>query len=190
MVEHRLKPLLPFGAATPRVDRFDGLTIAENADMALASLAGRRGRADDLDRACRDLFGVTMPGPGRSASGQTFTVIWTGPEQWFVEAPFATHEDIARILKDKLQDAASVTEQTDGWVRFDVTGARACDVFERLCALNVRQMQAGDASRTLIEHLGCLVICRGQSQQFSVLGPRSAARSLHHALTTAAMSAI
>ena len=185
-----LEPLLPLGAAIANVDRFEGLTITENANTALASLAGRRGRVADLNRACKDLFGVALPGPGRVASGQPYTVIWTGPEQWFVEAPFASHDDIARLLKDKLQDAASVTEQTDGWVRFEVTGARACDVFERLCALNVRRMQTGDASRTLIEHLGCLVICRRQSQEFSVLGPRSAARSLHHAIVTAAKSAI
>lgn len=190
MVEHRLKPVLPLGGTTARIDTFDGLTIVENADFALASLAGRHGRAADLDRACKELFAAALPGPGHAASGQTFTVFWTGPEQWFVEAPFATHEDIARILKAAVQDAGSVTEQTDGWVRFDVTGPRTCDVFERLCALDVRRMQTGDASRTLIEHLGCLVICRSQRHVFSVLGPRSAARSLHHALATAARSAI
>jgi sarcosine oxidase, subunit gamma len=190
VAEHRLKPRLSLSGAAPRVDLFDGLSITENGDRALASLAGRRGRADDLDRACKDLFGVALPGPGRAASGQTYTVTWTGPEQWFVEAPFATHEDIARILKDKLRDAASVTEQTDGWVRFDVIGPRACDVFERLCALNVRRMQTGDTSRTLIEHLGCLVICRKQSLEFSVLGLRSAADSLHHAMVTAAKGTI
>jgi sarcosine oxidase, subunit gamma len=190
VVEHRLKPLLPLGGAAPRVDRYDGLTISENADVALASLAGRRGQADNLDRACKDLFGTALPGPGCSASGQLYTVIWIGPEQWFVEAPFATHEDIARILKTVVKDAASVTEQTDGWARFDVAGPRACDVLERLCALNVRGMQTDDASRTLIEHLGCLVICRKQSLEFSVLGPGSAARSLHHAIVTVAQSAI
>jgi sarcosine oxidase, subunit gamma len=186
----RLKSLLPLGTVTPRVDRFDGLTMSENSDVALASLAGRRCQADNLDRACKDLFGAALPGPGSSSTGQTYTVIWTGPEQWFVEAPFATHENIAGILKDALQDAASVTEQTDGWARFDVAGPRACDVLERLCALNVRGMQKGHASRTLIEHLGCLVICRKQSLEFSVLGPRSTARALHHAIVTAAKSAI
>ncbi len=190
MVEHQLKSLLPLSTATPRVERFDGLCIVETAGLALASLAGRRGRTDELDRACWSLFGVAMPAPGRVASGPLYSVIWTGPEQWFVEAPLATHEDIARILKDKIRDAGSVTEQTDGWARFELTGPRACDVLERLCALNVRRMQTGDASRTLIDHLGCLVICRSQSQQFSVLGLRSAARSLHHALVTAAASAI
>ena len=48
-------------------------------------------------------------------------------------------------------------------------------------------MQPGDATRTVIEHLGTYVI-QG-TQGMTVLGPRSAAGSLHHALVTAARSA-
>jgi len=190
VADHRLKPLLPLGGDAPRVDTFDGFVLSENAGLALASLACRHGRAADFASATQALFGIAMPGPGRYVSAPPYGLIWTGPEQWFVEAPFASHEDIARILKDGLRDTASVTQQTDGWARFDVEGVRIADVFERLCALDMRRMQTGEATRTLIEHLGCLVICREAVRRFSVLGPRSAARSLHHALVSAATSAI
>jgi len=39
---------------------------------------------------------------------------------WFVEAPFDTHELIADLLRAALGDAASITEQTDAWVAFDL----------------------------------------------------------------------
>lgn len=190
MPEHRLKPQLSLAGATPRTDRFAGLTITENGSLALASLACRRGRDADFAAAAQSLFGFAMPGPGRFTSRPPFTAYWTGPGQWFVEAPFETHEEIARILKEKMQGTASVTEQTDGWARFDIEGARLADVFERLCGLDVRAMQAGDVSRTIIEHLGVLVACGIAGQRLSLLGPRSAARSLHHALVTAAKSAL
>lgn len=104
-----------------------------------------------------------------------------------VEAAFETHEDIVAALRPAFGDSASITEQTDAWVRFDLTGTGLAAVFERLCALDVRSMQPGDATRTVIEHLGTYVI-RG-TKGMTVLGPRSAAGSLHHALVTAARSA-
>lgn len=190
MVDHRLKPLLPLGGDAQQIDTFDGLTITESAELALASLACRQLRAAQFASASQALFGMAMPGPGKVASAAFYGVIWTGPEQWIVEAPVATHGDIANILKAGLGDAASVSEQTDGWVRFIAHGPRLADVFERLCALDIRRMQTGEATRTLIEHLGCLVICRESQRQLHILGPRSAARSLHHALVSAARSAL
>ena len=190
MPEHRLQPLLPLAGKSPRADTFDGLAITESANLAMASLTCRLGRSEDFARTALAVFGMAMPRPGLVKAQPPFAAIWIGPDQWLIEAPFDTHEDIARIVKDKMGGTASVTEQTDGWARFEVEGPRAADVFERLCALDIRSMQTGAASRTLVEHLGCLVVCREAGQRFSVLGPRSAAGSLHHALVTAAQSAI
>ena len=103
-------------------------------------------------------------------------------------APFASHEDIAGLVKDAVKDAASVTEQTDGWVRFEVTGARVPDMLERLCNVDVRAMQAGQAVRSQIEHLGTFVLCQKAGAAFSLITLRSAAASMVHALETAAKS--
>ena len=58
----------------------------------------------------------------------------------------------------------------------------------RLCPLPVRRMKTGAASRSIIEHMGSLVICRAEGRHFSVIAPRSFAGSLHHALMAAARS--
>jgi sarcosine oxidase subunit gamma len=162
------------------------VTVAERADVALASLAARRGREGDLAAAAQSI-GLPLPGPGRHATGAVWSAFWLGPDQWMVEADFATQEDIVAALRPAFGDSASITEQTDAWVRFDLAGGDLAAVFERLCALDVRAMQPGDATRTVIEHLGTYVI-RGTGGM-AVLGPRSAARSLHHALVTALHSA-
>jgi sarcosine oxidase, subunit gamma len=190
VADHRLKPLLPLGGDAPRVDTFDGFVLSENAGLALASLACRQAREADFAKAAQTLLGIAMPAPGKFVTAPPFGIFWIGPGQWFVEAPLATHEDIARFLTSGVRGLASVAEQTDGWARFDAEGARIADVFERLCPLDVRRMQAGDATRTMIEHLGCIVICRDATRRISVLGPRSAAGSLHHALVSAAKSAL
>ncbi|WP_347312514.1 sarcosine oxidase subunit gamma [Defluviimonas sp. SAOS-178_SWC] len=185
---HDLAALTPLGGATPRTDRVGDITISEVTDRALASVSCRSGKAKAFATAAKKLFGAELPEPGHSAVGPTWTLIWTGTDQWFAEAPFATHEDIAAIAKAGLGDTASVTEQTDGWVRFDVEGPRVVDLLERLCPLPSRRMKTGDASRSMIEHMGSLVICRAEGRHFSVIAPRSFAGSMHHALLLAARS--
>lgn len=182
MPDHRLTPLTPLGHDAPQTVSIGPVTIAENTSIALASLATRRGRDADVASAARTL-NITLPTPGRASD----TALWLAPDQWMIEAPFANHEDITAYLKPAFNDAASITEQTDAWVRFDLTGANLHAMFELLCNLDTRAMQPGHATRTVIEHLGCYVICR--ADKFTILGPRSSAKSLHHALITAAKSA-
>lgn len=182
MPDHRLKPLTPLGHATHQTDTIGPVTISENTSVALASLATRKGREEDVAASARTL-NITLPTPGHASN----SALWLSPDQWMIEAPFDTHEDITAYLKSTFKDAASITEQTDAWVRFDITGPNLPAMFELLCTLDTRAMQPGHATRTVIEHLGCYVICRAAG--FTILGPRSSAKSLHHALITAAKSA-
>ncbi len=135
-----------------------------------------------------DLLGAEAPGPGKAHLRDPEAAFWMGPDQWMVMAPFASHEDLAARLKARVAGTASVTEQTDGWVCFDLTGPRVEDVMELLCVLDMRAMQAGDAARTVIHHLGCFVI--RQRDEVRLLGPRASAGSLHHAILTAMTSAL
>lgn len=182
MPDHRLKPLTPLGHATPHTETVGPITITEVTSFALASLAIRRGRNADVLKAAKAAK-IALPPPGHA----TPDALWLAPEQWMLQAPIATHEDITAHLKPLFGDAASITEQTDAWVRFDLTGLDLHRMFELLCNLDTRSMTEGTATRTVIEHLGCYVICH--AALFTLLGPRSSAKSLHHALITAAKSA-
>lgn len=184
----KLVPITPMGAYAPQVDRVGAVTIAEVFDRALASVAGRMGREAGAAAGLAALCGTDAPGPGKWAAGAEWALIWTAPGQWFADAPFASHEDIAARLKSALGADASVTEQTDGWARFRIAGAGVVAMLQRLCPVDGERMQAGDATRSMIEHLGALVICRAGGAEFDILCPRSGAGSLHHALMAAARS--
>ena len=132
-------------------------------------------------RACR------LPDPARHQAGSPYAAFWVAPEMWFVEAPFATHEVIADLLKAAFGDAASVTEQTDAWVAFDLTAPDLAPLLERLCNVDFRAAPEGHATRTVIDHLGCYLIKHGPGAA-RVYGPRSSAGSLLHALEVAAAS--
>ncbi|WP_288905105.1 hypothetical protein [uncultured Sneathiella sp.] len=188
MSDHPLAPLTALARDTPAVEKIGGITITENPELAIASLAVRHGRELDLQTHLTPVLGEDLPGPGRAAFLEDTAAIWTGIGQWFLMSPLAKHPDYACDLNYIVKDTASVTEQTDGWVIFDVFGNSLCPLLERICNLNVNAMSDGDATRCLIEHLGCLIICRESGRNISILGPRSSAASLHHILVTAAKS--
>lgn len=162
------------------------LTIRERMDVALASVAARKGRAADLSAAAQTA-GLRLPGPATHQQGTPYAAFWVAPEMWFVEAPFDSHELIADMLKSALGDAASVTEQTDAWVAFDLAATDLSPLLERLCNVDYATVPDGYATRTVMEHLGVYLI-KHDPGAARVYGPRSSAESLLHALETAAHS--
>lgn len=181
-----LMALTALGARVAAVIKHGPLTITERFDVALASVAARRGRMADLAQAAK-AAGLPLPDPARHAAGTPWGAFWTAPEMWLVEAPFASHELIEAMLKQALGDAASVTEQTDAWVVLDLAAPDLASLLERLCNVDFPAVAEGYASRTMIEHLGCYLVKHGAGAA-RLYGPRSSAKSLIHALEAAAHS--
>jgi sarcosine oxidase, subunit gamma len=175
-----LKAMTALGAWAAAVVTVGPLTITERTDIALASVAARRGRV---------LVGpVDLPGPAMWAAGTPYSAFWVAPEMWFVEADFAAHEGIAAEMKAAFGDAASVTEQTDAWVIFDLAAHDLAPVLERLCNADFSARPTGYATRTMMEHLGVYLIKLGPGSA-RIFGPRSSAQSLLHAIEVAAKAA-
>ncbi|MDG2405293.1 MAG: sarcosine oxidase subunit gamma [Paracoccaceae bacterium] len=185
---HDLIAITPLGGTAAQVDNFSGVEISEQPDWALASVTVRHGQTEAVKEAAISMMGINLPDVGHVTSGPEMSAFWIGPDQWMVEASHTHHERLSAELKAGFSNFASVTEQTDGWARFDVDGPKTVAMFERLCPLNARAMTTDRVSRSSIEHLGCFVVCRSASQYFSVFCPRSSAASLHHALCTAVQS--
>lgn len=182
-----LQAMTALGARQAAVAVVGPVTITERFDVALASVAVRRGRMAELERAAQ-AAGLPLPEPARHAGGSVYSAFWVAPEMWFVEAPFASHELIADQLKAALGEAASVTEQTDAWVVYDLAAPDLAPLLERLCNVDFPAAPDGFATRTVIEHLGCYLIRHGGGQ-VRIYGARSSAGSLLHALEVAAVAA-
>ena len=182
-----MTPICALGGDAPRVDTHGPITLSENPDMALASFAARLGFEDKAARSLARYIEEEAPAPSKAHQGK-IGAFWVGPDQWMVFAPHDTHEDLAAQLVKISDGFASITEQNDAWCRFDLVGDGLADVFERLCPVNIRASVPGDATRTSIEHLGCFLIVQAEDM-VTVLGPRSSAGSLHHALLTTIRSA-
>lgn len=187
---HDLQPFNALGGRVPQRADIGTVTLREMPNLALASVAARMGHDTTCEAKLTDLLGTASPGPGRATLGHPFDALWLGPDQWMISAPHDTHEDLADHLKSTFGPSASVTEQSDAWVCLDLIGPGADAVLERLCNLDIRQMDQGHANRTTIDHLGCLVVRRATIDGLRILGPRSSAASLFHAIETAMRSAL
>ncbi len=183
MADHRLEPVCATGGAQPRHACHGAVTLSELPDLAIASVAQRAGGGAALTALAQELIGAPLPGPRQIAGDPGGAqMLWTGPDQWFAIAPHATHDDIADRLSAQVGGAASVTEQTGAWVCFALEGDGTIPMLERLCRLDLPRMHAGSAARTSIERMGCFVICDAPATSWRVLGARSSALSLWHAL--------
>lgn len=183
-----LHALTALGHDAPQTHQVGPYRIVERFDVALASVAIRKGRAADVAAAAK-AAGVPLPEAARYAAGSPYSAFWVAPEMWFVEAPFDSHEDIVAAVKPVFGDAASVTEQTDAWVRFDLSAPDLGPLMARLCNVDFGKAPDGFATRTVIEHIGCYLIRHGVGE-VTLYGARSSAKSLLHCLEVTAASVL
>lgn len=186
---HDLASLCALGGTEPQTHQVAGVTLTENPGYALASIAARLGQESACASHLAQLLGTDAPAVGKAVQGNPEMVFWTGPDQWMVAAPFDSHEDLATQLKTRFGGTASITEQSDGWVWFDMQGTGIDQVMQLCCNIDIARMQVGDAARTVIHYMGVYVICTAPDA-LSVVGGRSSAKSLHHALVTAMKAAL
>ena len=180
------RPLTALGQPEAQTFTIGPVTITERFDVALASVALRRDRDKDLARLAK-AAGLPLPAAASHAQGAPYAAFWMTPDMWMAEAPLASHDDIAAHLKLALADAASITEQTDAWVRFDLSAPDLTSLMERLTNFDLATAMDGAATRTVIDHLGCYLIKRSATL-VTVYGPRSSAQNLYHAMIVAAKS--
>lgn len=183
---HDLAPITALGAVSPRQDRIGAILLTECPDIALISIAARRGNAATCARLIAEWLGQDAPDIAQCAKFGDKGAFWIAPDTWMLEAPLAAHENMAKDWADRTQGAASVTEQTDAWVRFDLSGNGLPDMLARLTNLDLATLPEHFARRTVMDHIGTYLLRHGAG--YSVYAPRSFAGSLHHALMQAAQS--
>lgn len=177
-----LMPMTALGADTARYVQFGCLSLRENDGLALASLALRAGFAVPAP------MGLVLPGVGDWVAHQGLAAFWTGPGQWMIEAEGRAQDDFATEMR-AAAPGCLVTEQTDGFVCFEMTSNAGAmpllRLLEKLVNVDLAVFITGRVTRTSFDHMPVFVIRRADGQ-LAVLGMRSAAGSLWHALETAA----
>lgn len=184
---HQLTSLTPLGLKEPAIIAISGTEIAEIIDLSLASVTARTGQEAVVAKHIASFIGADAPLPGHWSGGD-IAAFWTAADQVFIQAPFATYEDLGAICDSHFGKAASSVELTDGWCRFAMRGPYNKRILSLLCNVDMRPFGKYHAARTSLDHLGCFILGLSDDE-VHILGPRSSAASLQHALIAAAKSA-
>lgn len=176
-----LKPTTALGAQTSRRARHGTLRLEENSGLALASLSLRRNVKEPAP------FDLTLPGPGKWVQHGPVSAFWTGQGQWLIEAIDRAETDFAAELAE-FCPSSSVTEQTDGFVAFEIYSDAGevpiAALMQKLVNLDPSTFGQGTATRTGMEYMNVFVIRRAP-ERLAILGMRSAAETLWHVIETA-----
>ena len=183
----KLHAVSPLGFTKPRKDIVGAYTISEVTDQAMTSVTARKDCGAAVKTMLTKILKQPAPEVGDYCTGE-IEAFWIGQSQWMLTAPFDDYEDIVASFSGTFKGRASLTEQSDGWCRFAITGPNLDRLCSLLCNIDMRELRAGKANRTSIEHIGCFVL-RSADDAMQIIGPRSSAGSLHHSICTAAKSA-
>ena len=184
MTEYKLTATAALGHAAAEAS---GARLVEETDMALIAMTTRNGKARAMTTAFKKHFGCPTPAATEAVTAGSMTVMASALDQVFVSAAMAPQK-LEETLASAFSTCATLTDQSDGWVRLVLTGARAHDTLERLSMVNLHpaRFPVGSVARTVFEHINVIVMRdkpkRGETLRYVILTPRSSAEDLHHAL--------
>lgn len=169
------------------VDQTRGETrLRAPADMALVSVALPLGGEEAAKKAVKAAYGVDLPEVGTSCitSKHDAAIMRLAPDLAMImfghDSP-----DAERVVADRLKGAAYTTDQTDVWCALELSGAGATRALERICPLDLHEdaFAVHDAKRTMMEHLGVIII-RTEPETWLLLSASSSAGTFLHAVET------
>lgn len=158
--------------------------IVELDELAIVSIATPLGGEDALAAALSKGWSLDMPSPTLSTTSGDTRAIRTAADQMLLvfpqEAPTASAD-----VQSKLNGAGYTTDQTDNWVALEVSGPNTHAALERLSPIDLSPgVFPQDANaRTVMEHMGALVVRTGEAR-FLLMSASSSAASFLHAVET------
>ena len=166
--------------------QFGSVEITERTGMALVSVATPHGGDDALKDAVKSAYKADVPVVGRSTVSSDKDARFLGLQPGQIFAMFAHDGDRAlEKVAANLGQAGYYTDQSDSWAILQVSGADARGALERICPIDLHPdaFPEGAVTRTVMEHLGTIILRTGDDE-FVLLSARSSAQSFLHAVVT------
>jgi heterotetrameric sarcosine oxidase gamma subunit len=157
-----------------------GITIEQAEPRSIAGIGAFHDRARLL-AALRAEFGIDVPVTSRSAQAGEVTLSCLAPERFLASGQ--RDASLPVRLAKSLQGLAAVTDQSDMWALFVVSGATVREVLARIVPVNVadEHFRRGDVALTRAGHLD-VRLWRTDDDTYELSATRSFAADLNHIL--------
>jgi heterotetrameric sarcosine oxidase gamma subunit len=163
-----------------------GVRIREITDAAAITIIARTGRSGDVAAVLSRHVGASVTDSAKRVAGYGLAVSGMGPSQWLAMATSADAPIDA--LRSELDGLAAVSDQGDGRVILEVSGARARDALAKGIAIDLDPavFAVGDLAQTSASHIGLQIALIDAEPTFEIVSARSTAISLWAWLTASA----
>ena len=124
---------------------------------------------------------LSLPGPGDTRARGEYTLLWLTPAEWFLECPVAEIDSLQTALTRRLATSlAIVTDMTEAFACFELSGARTEDVLMSGCSLDLRadNFPAGRVAGTSLAAVPAIIRKTAEPHGFRCLVDRSYARHI------------
>lgn len=166
---------------------FDRAALKEVTGLAIVSVAVPLDGQAALTAAVKSAFGCALPKAKASvlSRNKSMRLVPSQADQFFVLFDHAGAA-AADVVADRLGDAGYYTDQSDNWVALALSGPLARPALERLCPIDLHpaSFKVNASARTVMHHLGVLIIRTGE-HEYLLISARSSALSFLHAVETA-----
>jgi heterotetrameric sarcosine oxidase gamma subunit len=173
----------------------DGASLIEVSPRSVVSVSPCNGHEAEFNTAIDNLFDGAYPSTTKAlelTGDNAYILLPSSHSQWFlcfddeVPDPVAAASDL--FGKMTLNQVA-MTDQSDAWVILALTGPLVYGTLERICPIDCSSpaMPIGTTARTIIEHLGTIILRRPDDDNgnpcFWLMAARSCAASFLHVIT-------
>jgi sarcosine oxidase gamma subunit len=116
----------------------------------------------------RNVFGFAPP------SIATFNIKDNDLALWASNSYFIISDEIKfNDLYSAFEGKASFTDQTGGWVIFNIEGQACRSVFEKLLTADLDIFDKGKVIRTSITGINCFILCKSKFDKYNIVCPIS-----------------
>ncbi|PBB27905.1 sarcosine oxidase subunit gamma [Mesorhizobium sp. WSM4308] len=166
------------------------VTLTEIRNFDLVQVMARRGKAAEMAKAAKARFGSAAPKTPQAVQGSDATLIWSGPDQFFVLSKGGKHAIGA--LGQAFAQSASLSDQSHARVLISVSGVKARAMLAKLSSIDLHSgvFAVGAAAATSMDHTS-VTLWRGNDLAdglavFNILVFATFAESLWHTMLDSA----
>ena len=142
--------------------------------VGILSIAPFKGQGIAVNDALRATLKIGLPAAGCVIVKTNLHAMWVGQGLWFIVGSI----DLTTV-SEALEAIAAVTDQSDAWEVFTLSGVDASEVMSRLCSLDLSTLQQGQTARAEFAHMAACIT--PVSDGFEIMVPRSYAKTaMHH----------
>lgn len=174
----------PYGA----LDADAGVSLQEQRNFDLIQIMARRGQWAGAANAANTCFGVTPPETPKAVAAKDATLIWSGPDQFFVLSKGG--QNGINTLAPAFAGSASLSDQSHARALISISGRCARAMLAKLVSIDLHApiFPVGAAAATSMDHTS-ITLWRGEDSEgqavFQLLVFATFAEYLWHAMLDA-----